>query len=100
MKIFMAEIFRKKTEKPSKSGNENTSVFRGDLAMLREPQNKTVSQAYSVPVRQTVYPDSDSKDSVVFLSFDMRQKTGWVCQECGTRNSENYIGCVICGLPK
>ena len=97
MSIFGAP---KKTRMDEKNSDEKKSIFRGDLATIGDSQYQ-MGRVDNTPLQyNNRYSNSDSSDSIVFLTFQQTQINGWACHECGTRNSDHYNSCVVCGLPK
>ena len=92
--------FLNKTRMDENNSDAKKSVFRGDLATIRDAQSQW-NRVESFPVqRNERYSSSDSSDSIVFLNFQQAQESGWVCHECGRKNSDHYDSCDVCGLPK
>lgn len=89
------------SEIPDKS-EERTSVFRGDLALLKDTDMITNEEQGKRKNTSSCYvsENKDSEDSIVYMSFSPAARNVWVCSECGTRNEKSFNGCVVCGLKK
>lgn len=79
-----------------KSDKVKSSGFVGDLSFVDNnpprhiPYDGAIGASFG----------TDSKDSVVFMTFDATPQMGWTCHECGTDNSARCNVCVVCGLRK
>ena len=117
--------FLKKSKDTTTSNVGGTaSVFKGDLAMVRDMKKKYSYRLPPIPtsgelemiqdvmkdsqnttetahnIKQITSDNEDSADSVVFMTFSDYVKIVWRCPECGTISDGSYDGCVVCGIKR
>lgn len=85
----------------TKKSGDATKIFKGDLAFIRDadvfPEGNLNATEYSIA---NMDETKDSSDSVIYMSFAPDVRNMWICPECGTRNENNFNGCVVCGLKR
>lgn len=88
-------LARKKNSEKDVENDFGSGVFLGDLSDLGAHNHLIKQKVAKDPVSED--PVEDSKDSVVYITFQSPPKDKWMCNECGTLNSDLYDGCAVCG---
>lgn len=100
---LLKNMFKKNNEHSNEKENSkedaesafDSGIFLGDLSDLGAHNHLIRQKDTKTPVSEE--PGEDSDDSVVYITFQDPQNDKWVCDECGTLNSELYDGCAVCG---
>lgn len=98
---------RKKSLKKSidiVTSNGPPNVFKGDLAKIQNKDRKKIIpmiENQDIPKMPPNYLENkDSQEAVIFMTFDEKTTTCWLCPNCETSNNNSYNSCIVCGYGK